>query len=197
MLPSVVQKTIASTSTFKRGALASLLAIAIAIPAAPAMAWGQREQDTLKGVVGTLIVGGLIMDAQRNKAKPQPQPVYQAPRQEPRYYQEPRYHQEPTRGYGHVRHYEEPSYYEAPRQYTPQVSIYRTPAAAAFNSYSSSERRLIQRRLAAYGYYRGGVDGSFGPGTYSAIVAYANDQRLSRQLASTASAYGVYDALIY
>lgn len=191
MLPTVAQKTIAAASTFKRGAIASLLAIAIAVPAAPALAWGQREQDTLTGVVGTLIVGSLVMDAKRNMAKPQPQPqpqpVYQAPRQEPRYYQEPSRGQ----GYGHRRHH------DAPRYSAPQASIYHTPAAAAFNSYSNAERRLIQRRLAAYGYYRGGVDGSFGPGTYSAVVAYANAQRQSRQLASTASAYGVYDGLIY
>ena len=70
-----------------------------------------------------------------------------------------------------------------------------TAAAQAFNSYSSSERRLIQRRLSSYGYYRGGIDGSFGPGTYSAVVAYAQDE--GESLRSTASAFGVYDSLIY
>ena len=73
--------------------------------------------------------------------------------------------------------------------------IYGTAAAQAFNSYSSSERRLIQRRLSSYGYYRGGIDGSFGPGTYSAVVAYAQDE--GESLRSTASAFGVYDSLIY
>lgn len=198
MLPVVAQKNTAA-QTFKHGVIASLLALAIALPAAPALAWGQREQDTLKGVVGTLVVGGLILNSQSHAAKPKPQPVYQQPVYQPphretRHYREPQYrepqYREPQyRGNSHHR--------DAPRYYEPQVSIYSTPAARAFNTYSSAERRLIQRRLAAYGYYRGGVDGSFGPGTYSAVVAYANAARQSRELASTASAYGVYDGLIY
>ena len=84
--------------------------------------------------------------------------------------------------------------YAAPRAHT---SIYRTAAAQAFNSYSSRERRMIQKRLSAYGYYRGGFDGSFGPGTYSAVSAYAADQGQARDLRSTAGAFGVYDGLIY
>lgn len=158
MLPAV--------STLKRNTIAVLTAFAIALPAAPALAWGQREQDVLKGVVGTLAVQALIREAkrpQRNRpvvVQPHPQPVYV----------------QPTQNY---------------------TSIYRTPAARAFNSYSSSERRLIQRRLSAYGYYRGGIDGAFGPGTYSAVTAYAQDQGQSGQLAATAGAFGVYDGLIY
>ena len=156
MLPAV--------STLKRNTIAAITAFAIALPAAQALAWGQREQDVLKGVIGTLAVQALIREAkrpQRNRpvvVQPQPQPVYVEP---------------------------------AP-QYT---SIYRTAAARAFNSYSSSERRLIQRRLSAYGYYRGGIDGSFGPGTYTAITAYARDE--GQSLKSVSSAYGVYDGLIY
>lgn len=74
-------------------------------------------------------------------------------------------------------------------------SIYSTPAARAFQSYSLSERKAIQRNLRAWGYYRGGIDGSFGPGTYNAVVAYARDEGAS--LRNTASAYGVYDGMIY
>ncbi len=84
--------------------------------------------------------------------------------------------------------------YEAPRAHT---SIYRTAAAQAFNSYSTRERRQIQKRLSAYGYYRGGIDGSFGPGTYSAVTAYAQDQGQGRDLRTAAGAFGVYDGLIY
>ncbi len=76
-------------------------------------------------------------------------------------------------------------------------SIYRTPAAHAFNSYSSSERRMIQRRLIRLGYYRGGVDGSFGPGTYSAVAAYARDGGQARALSTTNGAFSVYDGLIF
>jgi hypothetical protein len=77
------------------------------------------------------------------------------------------------------------------------TSIYSTPAARAFNSYSASERRAIQRNLRAWGYYRGGIDGVFGPGTYNAIVAYARDEGASARLASTSGAFAVYDGLIF
>lgn len=76
-------------------------------------------------------------------------------------------------------------------------SIYRTPAARAFQSYSSAERKSIQRQLRAWGYYRGGIDGAFGPGTYNAVVAYAKDEGLSTRLSDTNSAFGVYDSLLY
>jgi hypothetical protein len=180
MLPAVTLKT----TTLKRVGVAALTALAIAItPAAPALAWGQREQDVLTGVVGTLIVGGIINEARRDPpVYRQPEPVYQPQRP---VYVEPRY--------GHERKHRK-HHYEEPR---PTVSIYNTAAARAFASYSSSERRMIQRRLSAFGYYRGGADGSFGPGTYNAIVAYAQDEGLLRQLGSTATAYAVYDGLIY
>lgn len=166
MLPAV--------HNFKRSAIAAVTALAIALPAAPALAWGQREQDVLKGVVGTLLVQSFIRETKPNQRR---QPVYQQP-----VYQQPVY--------------APPHYQEAPR-YQQHTSIYRTPAARAFNSYSSAERRLIQKRLSAYGYYRGGIDGSFGPGTYSAIAAYADDQGQTQLLASTNSAFGVFDGLIY
>ena len=76
-------------------------------------------------------------------------------------------------------------------------SIYRSPAAQAFNSYSASERRMIQKRLASYGYYRGGIDGSFGPGTYNAVAAYARDTGGSSQIASRNGAFELYDGLIF
>lgn len=77
------------------------------------------------------------------------------------------------------------------------VPLYQTPAALAFNSYSSSDRRIIQQRLAGYGYYRSGIDGAFGPGTYNAVTAYARDTGNSAQLGNRAGAFGVYDSLIY
>lgn len=166
MLPAV--------SNIKRNMVALLTALAIALPAAPALAWGQREQDVLKGAAGVILLQGIIRETKPNKHHYQP-------RYEPRY--EPRYQQYQPR-------------YE-PRYEPQRVSVYSTAAARAFNNYSSSERRLIQRRLAAYGYYRGGIDGAFGPNTYNAIVAYADAQGQTRQLASTNSAYGVYDGLIY
>jgi hypothetical protein len=91
-----------------------------------------------------------------------------------------------------------PRYQEVP-VYAPTrtVSVSRTPAARAYNSYSRNERLAIQKALRAYGYYHGGVDGVFGSGTYAAISAFASDQGLSSHLQSTSGAYGVYDSLIY
>jgi len=76
-------------------------------------------------------------------------------------------------------------------------SIYQTPAARAFQSYSPEERRAIQRRLAAMGYYRSGIDGSFGPGTYAAVTGYARDRGQAERLASVQTAFSVYDGLLY
>jgi hypothetical protein len=155
----------------------TVTALSIALgAAAPAAAWGQREQDTLKGAVGALVLKAIIDDARRDRAPiyhEPPAPVYRVVPDEPRYYH----------GHGHTK---------------PKAqSIYHTPLAQAFNSYSRAERRLIQRRLAQGGYYRGGIDGSFGPGTYSAVVAYARDEGQGRNIGSTAGAFGVYDGLIY
>ncbi len=157
----------------------TVTALSIALgAAAPAAAWGQREQDTLKGAVGALVLKAIIDDARRDRAPvyhQAPAPVYRAdPVPERSYY-----------GHSHVKPVHQAQ------------SIYRTPLAQAFNSYSRAERRLIQRRLAQWGYYRGGVDGSFGPGTYSAVVAYARDEGQGRNIGSTAGAFGVYDGLIY
>ncbi len=161
MLPAV--------SNFKRNAIAALTALSIALPAAPALAWGQRERDVLTGVVGALVVESLIRNGRQHRqvAVPQP-PVYVEPRHE---------HRKPKPHYDRV------------------VSLYDTAAARAFNSYSSAERRLIQRRLARAGYYYGGIDGSFGRGTYNAVANYAADS--GQSIGNNAAAYGVYDALIY
>lgn len=161
---------------FKTTALAALTAFAIAAtPAAPAYAWGDNEQNFVKGIAATLLVQGLIREAKRGERN---RPVYQQPVYQEPVYQEPTYHQ--------PRPHTQPQY---------QSSIYRTPAAQAFNSYSRAERRLIQKRLSAYGYYRGGFDGAFGPGTYSAVVDYADDQ--DQSVRSTGGAFGVYDSLMY
>lgn len=155
-------------------AVACVTALAIVMPVAPAYAFGQREQDVLKGIVGTLVIQGLIKQQAQQKAeivRPAP-PIYSS-RQQP-YYEPRQYHQ-------------------------PRVSnsVYRTPAATAFTSYSASERRMIQRRLSRLGYYLGGIDGAFGPSTYSAITAYARDQGFDTSLGNPRTAYAVYDSLIF
>jgi hypothetical protein len=152
------------------GATAALAIAAAAVT--PADALGKRDRDIILGLTTAVIIGALINDAQtRDRGGRvqviEPEPQYFAP--------------------------------EAPVVHAPVVrnSIYRTPAAVAFNGYSREERFAIQRKLAAYGYYRRGVDGSFGPGTYNAVLAFAADNGLSSNLQSTGEARGIYDALIY
>ena len=156
-------------TNMKRTAIAGLTALSIAaVPMSPAYAWGENEQNFLKGVATAVIVGQIIKGVRHNQRPPAPM-YYQQPQQPPQYHQPQR----------------------------PSASIYNTAAARAFQSYSSSERRLIQRRLAAYGYYGGGADGSFGPATYRAVVAYARDEGSIRSLDSTGGAYTLYDGLIF
>jgi Putative peptidoglycan binding domain len=146
--------------TAKRNLIAALTAASIAaLPAAPALAWGDREQGFVAGVATAVIIDEILK--QNRKARRAPEVVY----------------------------------VERPVHAT--TSIYATPAARAFQSYSLSERKAIQRNLRAWGYYRGGIDGSFGPGTYNAVVAYARDEGASSNLGSTAGAYAVYDGLIF
>jgi hypothetical protein len=149
--------------TMKSKLIAALTAASIAaVPAAPALAWGDKEQGFVAGVATAVIVDEILKNnriAREARRAPAPEYVYVEPRP------------------------------------TTHSSIYSTPAARAFQNYSLRERKAIQRNLRAWGYYRGGIDGSFGPGTYNAITAYARDEGVS--LRSTSSAYGVYDGLIF
>ncbi len=65
---------------FKTKAIAALTAGALIVSsAAPSYAWGQREQDVLKGIIGTIVIGALIKEATKPQVQPrpvQPQPVY-------------------------------------------------------------------------------------------------------------------------
>ncbi|MDX5350883.1 MAG: peptidoglycan-binding protein [Paracoccaceae bacterium] len=148
--------------------IAALTAASVAaVPAAPALAWGEKEQGFVAGVATAVIVDELLKQGRiAREARRAPRTVYVEPRT---VYAEPQVHS----------------------------SIYSTPAARAFNSYSVSERKAIQRNLRAWGYYRGGIDGAFGPGTYSAITAYARDEGASASLRTTSGAYGVYDGLLF
>ena len=148
--------------SIKTTAIAAATALSIAaIPAAPAHAWGDKEQSFVAGVATAIIIDEILKNGRKAKAydtQPVPAPVYVAPA---------------------------------------HTSIYSTPAARAFNTYSKSERKAIQRSLRASGYYYGGIDGSFGPGTYNAVVAYARDAGAAGNLRNTNGAYAVYDGLIF
>jgi hypothetical protein len=154
MLPTVM--------TAKSSLIAALTALSIAaVPAAPALAWGDKEQGFVAGVATAVIIDEILKNNRKARAYDRREtPVYVEPR--------------PV-----------------------HTSIYSTPAARAFQNYSLRERKAIQRNLRAWGYYRGGIDGSFGPGTYNAVVAFARDEGASGNLKSTSGAYAVYDGLIF
>lgn len=170
----------------KNTVLAAMAALSVAAIASPALAFGDKEQGFVAGAATAIIVDQLMEGNRARRGGPPP--AYYAPAPSyrpapPAYYDEPRYAPRPT-------------YYE-PRQPRYTSSVYATPAAKAFQSYSSGERRAIQRRLASAGYYYGGIDGSFGPGTYNAVTAYARDRGNSNDLRSTNGAFSVYDGLLF
>lgn len=166
-------------STIKRSVISATVALAmLGTSVAPALAWGQREQDFTKGALSVLLLGAIVKDAREHRAYEQRPPVYYAP--------QPVYHA-PV--------YQPPAY--QPPVYQPVQSYYATPAAQAFQSYTPTERRRIQAALADAGYYFGYVDGSFGPGTYRAITAYARDVGRLAMLETRGGAYGLLDGLIY
>jgi hypothetical protein len=121
-----------------------------------------------QGVI-TGVLGTLLITGLIAQNKKNRQPTYQQPAVQPPIYPQP--------------------------AYQPQTSVYRTPAANAFSSYSASERRLIQSRLSRLGYYYGSIDGAFGPGTYNAVLAYARDKGGS--LNNRNESFSVYDGLIF
>lgn len=159
----------------KTKALGAVTALAIATSAAaPAHAWGDKEQGFVAGALSAIIIDELIDNNKHRNGGTR----YVEPR-----YAEPRY-VEPSRPT-----YREPSYRSS--------SVYATPAGQAFNSYSKAERKAIQRSLRSYGYYRGGIDGSFGPGTYNALNAYARDAGVPGHMRSAGGVYALFDGLIY
>ena len=170
-------------------AIAGITALSLALgSAAPAQALGKNERNFLKGVAAALIVTTLL-NQQRGHAAPAPlprQPVHAPP---------------PRQDWSH----NAPHHYDPPRHTRPTGSVIGAPnhqsihashAARSFNSYAPSERRAIQSRLRAFGYYHGAIDGVFGPATLRAIQAYARDTGGESQLATIAGSYGVLDGLL-
>lgn len=160
----------AVTRIFTRGALAAAIALPLSLASvAPAQALGKQERAFLQGVAATLLIDA-ILDESRKQQKAQRRAYQSAPQH----------------------------YYAAQPTYQPvSSSIYRTPAAEIFNAHGATDRRRIQQRLAAMGYYNRGIDGSFGPGTYEAVAAYARDTGQSEALRSRNGMMGLYDGLIY
>jgi hypothetical protein len=159
-------------STIKRSVISGTVALALlGTSVAPALAWGQREQDFTKGALSVLLLGAIVNDARQHRAQEVHPRVYYPIETRPVYHT---------------------PVYQAPVQ-----SYYATPAAQAFQSYTAGERRQIQAALANYGYYFGYVDGSFGPSTYRAITAFARESGQLAMLETRGGAYGLLDSLIY
>jgi hypothetical protein len=169
MLPNLKSKAIAAT-------LATALAAA---PVTPALAWGKGEQNFLAGALAAVGVGLLINQANKAHAAPRPAypstPVYSQP------------------GYGQPSY--RPPVYQQPTYQQPSYGTPSSAAHSAFLNYSPSTRRAIQARLSDYGYYRGSIDGVWGPRTDAALRAYAADQGLAARLGSYSGAVAVLDSL--
>jgi len=158
--------------TLQRSVISRTVALALlGTSVAPALAWGQREQDFTKGALSVLLLGAIVNDARQHRAQEVHPRVYYPIETRPVYHT---------------------PVYQAPVQ-----SYYATPAAQAFQSYTAGERRQIQAALANYGYYFGYVDGSFGPSTYRAITAFARESGQLAMLETRGGAYGLLDSLIY
>ena len=151
----------------KVAALGATAAVITAMAAPPAMAWGDKEQNFLAGVATTVAIAA-ILDPSLFYKKSAPTAHYQT---------------------------QIPVYYSPAPTYT--SSIYQTPSATAFNSYETGQRKRIQSKLAAQGYYHSTIDGDFGPNTYNAVVAYANSTGKSNILSTSAGAFTIYDGLLY
>ena len=182
--------------SFKTAAIATVTALSIAVTAAaPAQALGKNERNFIKGAAAAVIVGALINQSQAQTRQPQAQPIYRpAPQPQPQHHYRPRPQPEPQH---HYRPRHDQYQHTSGRVVGSNNSVHATIAAQSFNSYTVGQRRAIQSRLRAFGYYNGGIDAAFGPGTYRAVVAYARDSGGERQLQSRAGSFGVYDSLLY
>jgi hypothetical protein len=162
--------------------VAGIAALGVAATfAAPAQAFGQRERDVLKGVAIAVVADKVLENIKRQERKQQA-------------YQQPRYFVQPQTRYVSQPQYVQRSY--TPRRVATPSAIYSTPSAQAFNTYTPAQRRDIQTRLATWGYYDGGADGSFGPKTHSAVIAYARDTNGLDKLDTVGGVYTIYETLI-
>ena len=151
----------------RKSAIAAVAALSL-VPAAalPAHALGKKDKAFIAGAATAAAAGAVIHNMQTRNA---PQPA-------PRYYTEPR------------ATYATPVYSQ-PRQVAPAARL--APAAQAFREMSPQMRRDVQVSLARQGYYRGQIDGAWGPGTARAVDAYARDSGRAGQMGTTAGAYDV------
>lgn len=164
--------------------LASALVAATAlgtIPGTARAANGDITKGLVMGVVGGLAVNQLL-NSQNGQARAvtrstpvytQPQPVYTQPRP---VYRERRYEHRHHRAY--------------------RAPFTTASAHVAFNSQGYHTRRAIQYRLAQQGYYNGGIDGLWGPGTASAVYTYARTHGRLDMLGSVRASERLYHGIL-
>jgi hypothetical protein len=165
-------------------ATACILSLSLGL-AAPAQALGKNERNVLKGIAAALIVGAIVKEGRKSQPAPAPQPVYRAPAYITPSYSAPQVHA-PRVKTGRV----------IGQQSTYGSGVNNTTAARVFNSYTIAERVEIQRQLANIGYYRGSLDGAFGPRTHQAVYEFARYAGKQDALNSTSGAFQVYNALL-
>jgi hypothetical protein len=72
------------------------------------------------------------------------------------------------------------------------LNIHLIAPAYAFNGLTKTDRMLVQTQLRQFGYYTGGIDGAWGPQTWTAVKAYAVALDLTPGLADMSGALGIY-----
>lgn len=77
------------------------------------------------------------------------------------------------------------------------LDVHKVPAASAFRGFTATERRAVQERLRAYGFYAGGIDGKWGPLTWAAVQRYAHEAGVFGELRDRRGAYGVFQGIMH
>ena len=74
---------------------------------------------------------------------------------------------------------------------------YATPKAiwVAFHRLSNAKRKLVQKELSDYGFYKSSIDGLYGPGTSKALSAYNKRYLANADLSQSANAIKLLEAL--
>ena len=188
-------------TTLRNTALAALAATTLITGAAsPALA-GKSERAFLAGVLATAVVGGLIVNANKSRARAKTTPVYDNTyRRSPVSVRRDRYDDDRYERNRRLETRRELERYSSrsdstPARYSP-YSARMTPAESAFAALSYSERRRVQGRLARAGYYGYGIDGQWGPATERAVRRFARDAGASAALDDPRRAHRLYAEIL-
>lgn len=188
-------------TTFKNAALAALAATTLITGAtSPALA-GKSERAFLAGVLATAVVGGLIVSANKSRARTDTTPAYDNTyRRTPARVRRDRYDDDRHEYNRRLETRRELNRFSSrsdsqPVRYSP-YSARLHPAESAFAALSYRDRRRVQGQLARAGYYGYGIDGQWGPGTERAVRRFARDAGASAALDDPRSAQRLYAEIL-